>query len=199
MIYRPKFMLLLAIVTITAGCGTTLTYNNITSEQRNEAWQQVPINRIAVVAVTGDRSERIGSETVFVDRLKQLGIDAIVSHEFAPILDSIDTGQEAISLLAERNADAVLTVAVANAAQGYDRGTYWEARGWAYILGSDNSYAWGDLADAASYWGKESIRSTLHYGMPGRWIPSGTRKQIPTNGTKDQPASQVWQIPWPQH
>jgi hypothetical protein len=148
--------LLVAALTLgfLGGCGTSQTYHKITAEQRNEAWQQVPVKRIAVVAVTPDRGERIGSETVFADQLKQLGIDAIISHDFAPNLDGIDTEREAITALAERNVDAVLTIAVAQEAQGYDRTDYWAARGWATLLGSRNTDSWGNLADAASYWGQ---------------------------------------------
>jgi hypothetical protein len=140
------------LLVVTAGCGTTQTYHNITSGQRNDAWLQVPINRIAVVAVMDDRGGRVGSETVFGDELKQMGIDAIVTYDFAPNLESIDTTAEVVSMLAERNIDAALTIAVAQAAAGYDGGDYWEARGCAYLLGSDNTRAWGDLADAASYY-----------------------------------------------
>ena len=135
-----------------AGCGTSQTYHNITTEQRNEAWQQVALNRIAVVAVTDDRSERIGSETVFVDRMKQRGVDAIVSHDIITNLSTIDTSQEAVEALRDRGVDAVLTIGLAKPASGYDRSTYWQARGWAAILGSDNTRAWGDLADINDYW-----------------------------------------------
>ncbi len=141
-----------AALGLLGSCGTTQTYHKITTEQRNAAWQQIPLSRIAVVAVTPDRAERIGSETVFADQLRQNGIDAIISHDFAPNLDSLDTGKEAIAVLAEKNVDAVLTIAVAKDTKSYDRGDYWEARGWAAILGSDNTDAWGNLADSASYW-----------------------------------------------
>ncbi len=70
----------------------------------------------------------------------------------APNLDSLDTGKKAITALAERNVDAVLTIAVAKDAKSYDRTDYWATRGWAAVLGSDNTDAWGNLADAASYW-----------------------------------------------
>jgi len=134
------------------GCGTSQTYHNIKSEQRNEAWQQIPIKLIAVVAVTLDRGERIASETVFVDQLRQHGIDAIISHDFAPNLDNVDTKTEAITALAVRNVDAVLTVSVAKEAQGYDRTDYWVARGWAAMLGSRSTDSWENIADASSYW-----------------------------------------------
>ena len=86
------------------------------------------------------------------DQLRQIGIDAIISHDFAPNLNDLDTNKEAITALAERNVDAVLTIAVAKDAKGYDRTDYWATRGWAAVLGSDNTDAWGNLADAASYW-----------------------------------------------
>ncbi len=141
-----------AMLCLLTACGTAQTYHKVVAEERNTAWQQVPIRKVAVVAVTADRGERIGSETVFADRLGQHGIDAIVSHDFAPNLDNIDTNSEALQVLAERNVDAILTIAVAEDASGYDRSDYWAARGWAAILGSRNSDAWGNLADAASYW-----------------------------------------------
>jgi len=146
--------ILFAIVAVSliVGCATSQTNHKIKSEQRNDAWQQVPIKRIAVVAVTPDRSERIASETVFADRLRQHGIDAIISHDFAPNLDNVDTESEAITALAVRNVDAVLTVSVATEAKGYDRTDYWATRGWAAMLGSRNTDAWGNLADASSYW-----------------------------------------------
>ena len=145
-------LMAVAALGLLGSCGTTQTYHNIKSEKRNDAWQQVPIKRIAVVAVTPDRGERIGSETVFADQLRQNGIDAIISYDFAPNLDSLDTGREAITALAQRNVDAVLTISVAKDAKSYDRTDYWATRGWAAVLGSDNTDAWGNLADAASYW-----------------------------------------------
>jgi hypothetical protein len=51
-----------------------------------------------------------------------------------------------------RLADAVLTISVAKEVQGYDRTDYWTAHGWAAMPGSSNTDAWGNLADASSYW-----------------------------------------------
>lgn len=142
----------LAALLLVTACGTTQTYHNVTAEQRNDAWQQRPINKVAVVAVTQDRGERIGSETVFVDQLQQKGFNVVASYNFFPELSSLDTKEEAAAAWVQENIDAVLTVAVAKPAEGYDRGAYWEARGWSYLLGSDRTDAWGNLADAASYW-----------------------------------------------
>ena len=146
-----KKISILVCLLLTA-CGTSQTYHNVTTEQRNSAWQAVPLNRIAVVAVSNDRGERIASETVFADRMSALGIETVSSYEFVPQLAMLDSVDELKAVMAERNVDAVLAVAAAEAAEGYDRGAYWEARGWAYLLGSNNTSAWGNLADAASYW-----------------------------------------------
>ncbi len=149
----------IAALLLLAGCGTSETFHKVTTEERNPDWQAVGINRIMVVAVTEDRGERLGSETVFVDRFKQLGIDAEASYNVFPDLNSIDTSDEAAMAMAGHDIDAVLTIGVAKPAAGYDRGAYWEARGWAYLLGSDNSRAWGNLADINNYWsqGEHSV------------------------------------------
>ena len=133
-------------------CGTTQTYHRVVTEETNPAWQQRSIDKLAVVAVTQDRGERVGSETVFVDQLRQQGYDVVASHQLVPNLADVDTTAEAAQAWAAEGIDGVLTVGVAKTASGYDRSAYWEARGWAYLLGSDNTRAWGDLADINSYW-----------------------------------------------
>lgn len=149
---RIHYLVAAAATLITAACGTSQTYHHVTTEQTNDAWQPRPINRVAVVAITTDRGERVGSETVFVDHLQQKGFNVIASYQFAPALTEFDTTSEASSTWAGQDVDAVLTIGVAEPAAGYDRSAYWEARGWAWLLGSDRGQAWGNLADSASYW-----------------------------------------------
>ena len=141
-----------ACLLLITACGTSQTYHKVVTEETNPAWQPRAIDKVAVVAVTQDRGERIGSETVFADRLRQQGYEVVASHQLFPNLDDIDTTDEAKQAMAAEGVDGVLTVGVARTASGYDRSDYWEARGWAYMLGSDNSRAWGDLADINSYW-----------------------------------------------
>ena len=154
---------LLFAVLLLGACGTAQTYHNVTTEQRNPEWQQVPISKLAVVAISEDRGERIGTETVFADRLTADGIDTIASYDFVPNLALLDSPTEASSMMAEKSVDAELTLSLAKPAAGYDRDAYWEARGWAYILGSDNTRAWGDLADIANY-GKQG-KYSLDIGL----------------------------------
>lgn len=147
-----KITKLVAILLLVAGCGSTQTYHKVTTEQANDAWHPHAIETIVVIADTEDRGERVGSETVFADHLRSRGMNAIASYEFLPNLGSIDTSQEAKDAFASRNIDAVISIGVAKPASGYERSTYWEARGLAVMLGSDNSRAWGDLADLDDYY-----------------------------------------------
>ena len=100
---------------------------------------------------------------MFADQLQQLGIDAVNSYDFAPDLNNIDESAEAERAFTERNIDAVLMIAVAQDAAGYDRTDYYAARGWAALLGARNTDSWGNLADAASYWqqGEHSLDISL--------------------------------------
>ena len=147
-----KIVLAAACLLLVSACGTSQTYHRVVTEETNPAWQQRQIDKVAVVAVTQDRGERIGSETVFADRLRQQGYDVVASHRIVPNLADLDTTEEAAQAWAAQGIDGVLTVGVAQSATGYDRTDYWEARGWAYLLGSNNTRAWGDLADINSYW-----------------------------------------------
>ena len=147
-----KIALAATCLLLITACGTSQTYHNVVTEETNPAWQKRSIDKVAVVAVTQDRGERVGSETVFADRLTQQGYNVVASHQVFPNLADIDTTEEAARAWAAEGIDGVLTVGVAKSASGYDRTDYWQARGWAYLLGSDNTRAWGDLADINSYW-----------------------------------------------
>ncbi len=167
-----KKLITLAFVAVLAGCGSTETRHDITTEERNPAWSGEAIRRIAVLAVSDDRVERISSEEVFADRMTSGGIDTIATHGFVPKLDLLDSDAELASLMGEKNVDAVLALALIEPVTEYDRSAYWSARGWAFLLGSNNSRAWGDLADTASYWqqGRYSLEITLWDARTAEYI-----------------------------
>lgn len=147
-----------AVALVLATACSTATANKIKSEHRNPEWEARKLDKVLVVGVY-ERSHRIAAESVFVEQLKEHGIDAVTSYEaFADIEKMIDA-DSVRQKLEELDVDAVISIATLKSRPQYEHSNWWGTYGLMRLLGASQQQAGGfaTLGDTSDYYSQGEL------------------------------------------
>ncbi len=185
-------IILFAIIAFVVSCSTTTSITG--SWKADDYKKDVDFKKIAVVALAKNQADKLIVEKTFVERLKFLGYDAIVTADFlVPSVVKKENAKMIDELLKERGADAVMLLSLLNVKDDvrYVQGSTPYGPG-AYYGGYYGYYYYNYDRMNSGYYEKTTsifLESKFYDLSSGKLISSVQTETVDPAGTDDLAAS----------